>query len=94
MTVTWPVQHQFIPSKCDVYALGGVITELFGEVTLWPKTPAHQIMFQVAVNGAFPSTQHLAKNIQEITNMCLVGYQARADATQVLAKLLDILNDY
>ena len=70
------LQGKSISSKCDVYALGGVITELFGEVTLWPETPAHQIMFKVAVNGEFPSTQHLAKNTQEITKMCLVGYEA------------------
>lgn len=49
------LQGKSISSKCDVHALGGVMAELFGEVTLWPKTPAHQ-MFQVAVNGAFPST--------------------------------------
>ena len=86
------LQGKSISSKCDVYAFGGVLTELFGEVSLWPKTPAHQIMFNVAVKGVFPSTDHLQDNIQEITKCCFVAVDVRVDASQVLAKLLDILN--
>ena len=86
------LQYKSISSKCDVYAFGGVLTELFGEVFLWPKTPAHQIMFNVAVKGVFSSTDHLQDNIREITKSCFVAFDVRADASQVLAKLLDILN--
>ena len=85
------LQGQSISSKCDVYALGGVITELFGEKALWPKMQAHQIMFQVGVKGAFPLTEHLPEEIQGITNLCFVDYKNRADVAQILSILLNIL---
>ena len=87
------LQGKEISPKCDVYALGGVITEVFGEKLLWPKMPAHRIMFRVAVEGVFPPTKHLPETIQEVTSLCFVKSETRADAATVLAKVLDIFYD-
>ncbi len=87
------LQGKGISPKSDVYALGGVITEVFGEKVLWPKMPAHRIMFRVAVEGVFPSTKHLPQVIQEVTSLCFIGSEARADAATVLAKVLDMCCD-
>ena len=33
--------------KCDVYVLGGTITDLFGERPLWPSMSIHQVPYKV-----------------------------------------------
>ena len=55
-----------ISAKCDTYAFDGVLTEMYGEMPLWPKMAPHQIMFNVAVKGVYPSTSHLPLSIEAI----------------------------
>ena len=76
-----------ISPKCDVYALGGVVTELFGGTPLWPKLGHVNIMYKVGVQGIFPCTSHLSPPIQQITNMCFVSVEKRANASDILFKL-------
>ena len=52
-----------VTDKCDVYAFGGVMTELLGEQPLWPKLSAHQIMYNVTVAGKFPQVDHLPEKM-------------------------------
>ena len=75
------LQGKGISTKSDVYALGGVITELYGEKPLWPKTSHHAIMFSVGVQGIFPSLSHLPPPIQVIVNMCFTTVDKRASAS-------------
>ena len=63
-------RHLSSSPKCDVYALGGVITELFGCKLLWPNKPAYRIMVCVTVEGEYPPTDHLCKQVRNITVQC------------------------
>ena len=42
----------------DVYALGCIITELFGKKAVWSDMSQHTIILKVA-GGDFPATDHL-----------------------------------
>ena len=44
------LRSEGIFNKCDVYAFGGLLVELFGEKPLWDQVAPHTIMFMVAVN--------------------------------------------
>ena len=77
--------------KCDVYAFGGVVTELFGCKPLWPKMSAYRIMVTVTVEGAFPETNHLPEKIREVTALCFTTPDKRADIAEVLLKMLHML---
>ena len=84
------LQGQSISTKCDIYAFGGILTELYGELPLWPKTPPHQIMFNVAVKGVFPDTSQLHDKIKKITDICFVQVENRGNASDVLLHLLNL----
>ena len=75
------LQGKSISSKCDVYAFGGVLTELFGEVSLWPKTPAHQIMFNVAVKGV---------SLQQITFKITFGKSQNPALWQLMSERMPL----
>ena len=77
--------------KCDVYALGGVITELFGCVPLWPKMSAYRIMMCVTVEGGFPETKHLPEEIQKVTALCFTTQEKRASVSELLLTMLNML---
>jgi len=76
-----------ISPKCDVYAFGGVLTELFGGKPLWGKLTAHAISFKVGCEGKFPDTDHLPPPIKSITDVCFKPLEARAEMASVLVKL-------
>ena len=78
--------------KCDVYALGGVITELFGCKPLWPKMSAYRIMVRVTVKGGYPATNHLPEMIQKVTALCFTTHDERAEVAQVLKLMLEMLS--
>ena len=69
------LQGKGISPKCDVYALGGVITELYGEAPLWPKMSHHAIMFNVGIQGNFPCTSHLPLKMQTCALLQLIKEQ-------------------
>lgn len=84
------LQRKNISTKCDIYALGGVLTELYGERPLWPDTLPHQIMFSVVVQGVFPHTDHLPNNVKRITDFCFTEEEKRCDAPYILFHLLSL----
>ena len=43
------LKSEGISAKCDMHTFGGVLTEIYGEMPLWPKMAPHQIMFNVTV---------------------------------------------
>ena len=79
-----------ISCKVDVYALGGVIVELFGGRPLWGDLQPLQIMYQVGVVGKMPESSHLSPEIQQIVRMCFEEETKRASAVKVLRSLIDL----
>ena len=71
----------------DVFALGGVLTELFGGKPLWDGLASHAIMFKIAVEGTMPSTTHLPTPIRHIVEHCLCLIDTRKCAAEVLLML-------
>ena len=72
-----------VSAKCDVYALGDVLTELFGQQPLWPKMSAYRIMVCVTVEGGFPETNHLLESIQKLTALCFTTPEKRTSASDL-----------
>ena len=79
-----------ISTGVDVYALGGVLTELFGGQPLYPKMDAHTIMCRVAVQHIMPEYGHLDEPIKHIVSQCLCLKEKRTTSVRVLQMLLDL----
>ena len=79
-----------ISCKADMYALGGVIVELFGGRPLWGDLQPLQIMYKVGVEGKMPDTVHLPPEIEQVATMCLEEETKRASAIKVLKLLIDL----
>ena len=77
----------------DVFAMGGVLTELFGGKPLWDNMSSHAIMFIVAVEGIMPSTEHLPSAIQNIVQCCLCPAASRESASTILLMLCNLENE-
>ena len=77
-------------TSSDVYAMGGVLTELFGENPLWGSLACHAIMFKVGVEGAMPSTSHLLPEIKNIVERCLCPAMRRESSSTILHMLCDL----
>lgn len=84
------LRGESVTEKCDVYALGGVITELFGERPLWPSLSIHQVMYKVGVEGLYPPVEHLPAAVKTAVEMCFTSAELRASAAQVLCQFLDL----
>ena len=53
-----------IPELCDVYAMGCVIIEVFGDKPLWePGKSAWEIMYKVTVENLLPSVDCVPTNL-------------------------------
>ena len=74
----------------DVYAMGGVLTELLGGKPLWDNMSSHAIMFKVAVEGIMPSTEHLPSAIQSIVQCCLCPPASRESSSTILLMLCNL----
>ena len=48
-----------LSKSTDIYALGAVLTELFGGKAIWENISGHTILLQEAVKGVIPSIDHL-----------------------------------
>ena len=72
----------------DVYALGCIITEVFGGRAVWDNMGAHTIILKVA-GGDFPDIHHLPVNISKIVKMCFVPADDRVSAVDILKALCD-----
>ena len=68
------LKSEGVSAKSDVYAFAEVLTELYKEMSLWPKITPHQIMFNVAVNGVYPETARLPLPTQGIVKLCLIHF--------------------
>lgn len=53
--------------KCDVYGVGGVLLELFGERPIWDKLTPSQIICKVVVAKECPDVSHLFPWLQNLS---------------------------
>ena len=81
------LKNQDLGTTCDIYALGGVLTELFGGKPLWGDISDCAIMFKVAVEGIMPETDHLPAPIQHVVRNCLCPAASRETAVAILLML-------
>ena len=70
----------------DVYALGCIMTELFGEKAVWSNMSPHTIILKVA-GGDFPATDHLPPAIKGIVELCFVVASERVAAVVILKEI-------
>ena len=80
-----------ITDKCDVYAFGGVMTELFGEKPLWDRETPYSITYKVTCKGQFkgqfPEVSHLPDSVQCVVKLCFQVYETRATFSLLKALL-------
>ena len=77
-----------ITENVDVYALGCVLIELFGEKKVWEGLTAIQILVKVVMEGEVPKYSHLPPYTHSICSMCLQVKDRRATAREVLHAIL------
>jgi len=65
--------------SCDVYALGAVLTELFGMKPIWEEQTNCSIIYLVAHQGQMPNPA----DVQAIVNLCLCPLCTRPSAATV-----------
>ena len=76
---------------CDVYALGAVLTELFGSQPIWDSSlNSFTIMYNLTTLKRWPKHDHLPSSIQEVVKVCFRPFEQRASAATVLGMLCDI----
>ena len=60
-----------VTCSADIYALGAILTKLFGGKPIWGNLSSYAIMCKVSVKGAMPKIDHSPLSIKKIVNMCL-----------------------
>lgn len=75
----------------DVYALGCIITEVFGEKPIWSGVAPHTIILKVA-SGTFPDVNHLDDKIKSIVKRCFVSVNERASAAELLKAICQFVS--
>lgn len=79
-----------IDESVDVYAVGCVLVELFGERKIWEGLSAIQIMVKVAVEEKVPEYSYLPEEVRPICAMCLQEKGKRASASTLLHHVLSL----
>ena len=78
-----------IEERIDIYAVGCVLVELFGE-KIWEGLSAIQIMVKVAVEEQVPTYDHLPESVWPLCKMCLQPREKGACASMLLYNALTI----
>ena len=68
----------------DIYELGAVITELFGEKAIWKNMSSHTIILNVAIKGIVPNIDHLSQPIRDMVKGYLCPLETRLTAEAIL----------
>ena len=88
------LRAEHIDERCDVYAVGAVLVELFGEIALWAGLDHYQIMCKVVVEKLAPDCSHLPSAIQTLCESCLSDYTTRPSSGEVLKDVIEISRTY
>lgn len=83
------LRAEHIDERCDVYAVGAVLVELFGEIALWSGLDHYQIMCKVVVEKLAPDCSHLpSAAIRDLCESCLCDHETRPSSGKVLKKII------
>ena len=82
------LKKEYVGTECDIYSMGGLMIELFGEKEIWKGYTYPQIMFSVAVQNVHPSTDYLNEPIANLCSSCFSEYKSRPTASKVLHTIL------
>lgn len=74
----------------DIYALGAVMTELFGGKPIWENMSSHTIILNVAIKGIMPNIDHLSQPIKDIVRGCLCPLETRLKAEVILQAMCEL----
>lgn len=77
-----------IDESVDIYAVGCVFVELFGEKKIWEGLSAIQIIVKVAVEEQVPTYDHLPESVWPLCKMCLQPREKRVSASMLLYNVL------
>ena len=82
------LQAGVITTSVDVYALGCVLLELFGERRIWEGLSAMQILVKVVMEKKIPDITDLPPYAKKLVAMCLQEREKRPTSIQVLKDTL------
>ena len=74
----------------DIYALGGVLVELFSEVPIWEGLIPFQIITKVVVLKEIPDIKNLPPGVQTICTQCFKSVADRPAISEILQSLLNV----
>ena len=79
-----------IHGRTDVFSLGGVLAEMFGQRPLWEGYTHYQIMYKLTVEGVHPPISHLPSEVQKICKSCFAEKIKKVNSVAALNKLLQL----
>ena len=74
----------------DIYALGGVLVELFSETPIWEGLTPFQIIIKVVVLKETPDIKNLPPGVQAICTQCFKSVADRPGISEILQSLLNV----
>lgn len=72
------------PISCDVYAMGGVITETFTSRQLWPSLSPYQIIYKVTIEKIMPDITGVPEELKSTVVKCFAPFDERLSSIQLL----------
>ena len=82
------------PTKCDVYAMGGVVVEVLSAKPIWQGMTHFQIMYKVTVEKAFPDFSNIMPTaFQPIMRKCFSVSGEWFSSTELLVKVAEAMAD-
>ena len=63
-----------ITTLVDIYAVGGIMVELFGGKPLYHNMDPHTIMFRVGVKNIFPDISHIPQRYSRFWKIVCVAW--------------------
>ena len=85
--------------ECDIYAVGCVLLECFGEKPIWDGLNHHQIMYNVSIAKLTPDMSHIS-GIAEFQPVCLIcekcflHYSQRPSICDVQKSIITLLTTF
>ena len=81
---------EYLTTSRDVYALGAVMTDVFGQKPISEKLSAHNILYNVAHLEKMLKCDHLPPDMERIVNTCLCPASTRATSATILGMLCEL----
>ena len=85
--------------ECDVYGLGCVLLEFFGEKPIWDKLNHHQIMYKVSIAKLTPDISHISgipelQPVCQVCEKCFLHYTQRPTICDIQKIIITLLTTF